>query len=186
MRNVRGGRAARIGVLAGLIVLGLSSGCGGAAGRTTPETVAAESLEKFMSSRGYTRVPLSRLPTGHFSITGTAGDISLDMILDTGASHTVLDVERAARFGVETEDRGNRATGVGLSSQSVESGRLDDVEIGPVRFDTLRVSVLDLSQVNRVLRGLGNSPVDGIIGADVLMAREAVIDYGMLNVYLKR
>ena len=145
----------------------------------------ADKLDALLASQGFVRVQMERLPTGHFSIEGAAADESLDLIVDTGASHTVLDVERAARFGLTTEDRGSRATGVGMSSQSVQSGRLANVTFGLVRFDSLRVSVLDLSPVNRVLRRMGNDPVDGIIGADVLMARRAVIDYGNLGLYFK-
>lgn len=147
--------------------------------------VGSQSLDGWMSDRGYTKVPLVQLPTGHFSVGGTADAIPLFLIVDTGSSHTVIDTERAERFGLTTEDRGEQATGVGLSTQNVQSGLLEDVEIGAVRVGSVRVSVLDLSQVNRVLRGMGNAPVDGIIGADVLMAGEAVIDYGTLTMYFK-
>lgn len=166
-----------------LLIAFTMAGCSPAAGELGSAT--AQTLDSVLVQQGFVRVPMERLPTGHFAIAGTASDLSLDLIVDTGASHTVLDVERAARFDLTTEDRGSRASGVGLSSQSVQSGRLADVAIGPVRFETLPVSVLDLSEVNRILERLGNAPVDGIIGADVLMARSAVIDYGTLGLYFK-
>lgn len=144
-----------------------------------------QDLVSFLLSNGYTRVEMVRLPTGHFSIGGSANDISLDLIVDTGASHTVLDVERARRFDLATEDRGRRATGIGLENQRVASGRLENVAIGSVRFETLPVTVIDLTQVNQVLRSFGNPPVDGIVGADLLMSQKAVIDYGSLSLYFK-
>jgi hypothetical protein len=144
-----------------------------------------QELGSVLTHLGYTSVPMVRLPTGHFSVGGTADTVSLDMIVDTGASHTMIDVQRASRFDLATEDRGGRATGIGGPSQRVRSGNLGNVAIGPVRFDSLRVTVLDLSQVNGVLRGLGNRPVDGIIGADLLMSQQAVIDYGTLTLYFK-
>jgi predicted aspartyl protease len=145
----------------------------------------SQDLGGILAQMGYARVEMVRLPTGHFSIGGSAAEVTLELIVDTGASHTVIDLQRAERFALATEDRGSRATGIGMSSQRVESGRLDDVALGPVRFDSLRVTVLDLSHVNQVLRRLGNEPVDGIIGADVLMAQRAVIDYGTLSLYFK-
>lgn len=135
--------------------------------------------------RGYSAVPLVRLPTGHFALRGRAGEEDLDLIVDTGASHTVIDIARAERFGLDSEDRGGRATGVGSGSQSVETGRLHEVRIGPIELGSLRVTVMDLSSVNRVLERMGNAGVDGIVGADVLMDQKAVIDYGSLMLYFR-
>jgi predicted aspartyl protease len=145
-----------------------------------------QDLKRFLILQGYVKVPMARLPTGHFSVAGRAGEVPLDLIVDTGASHTVIDIARAARFELETRHQGSRATGIGVTAQRVESGHLADVAIGSVQLDTLRVTVIDLSHVNQVLRQLGADPVDGIIGGDVLMAQRAVIDYGGLTVFLRQ
>jgi predicted aspartyl protease len=171
-----------------ILLLALLPACVSGAAQTLPADPDAhleQDLAVFLTRQGYAQVPMVRLPTGHFSLTGTANTIPFDLIIDTGASHTLIDVERARRFDLETEDRGGRATGLGGSGQPVEAGRLDNVEIGALRFESIPVTVLDLSQVNRLLRSMGREPVDGIIGADVLMAQQAVIDYGSLSVYLK-
>jgi predicted aspartyl protease len=171
---------------AALILLALLAGC-------LPQSAAMQAAEAgprgdqdlsgLLLDQGYREIPMSRLATGHFTIGGTAGEVSLDLIIDTGASHTMIDTGRAGRFDLALENRGSRATGLGGSSQRVDSGRLEGVSFGAMRFDTLRVAVTDLSHVNELLRTMGNAPVDGIIGADVLMQQRAVIDYGSLNIY---
>jgi hypothetical protein len=172
-----------------LLLLGLLVGCANTAVPSRPDAGSwhepVQELGVLLTRLGYSSVPMVRLPTGHFSVEGTADTVSLDMIVDTGASHTMIDVERAGRFDLAGEDRGGRATGIGGPAQRVQSGNLGNVAIGPVRFDSLRVTLLDLSQVNRVLHSLGNQPVDGIIGADLLMSQQAVIDYGSLTLYFK-
>lgn len=140
-------------------------------------------LAGFLDARGYTAVRLDHLPTGHFAIGGVTGEERLELIVDTGASHTVIDQRSAERFGLLSEDRGGRATGVGSGSQTVESGRLSAVVIGGVDLGDLRVSVMDLSSVNDVLQRMGSGRIDGIVGADVLMAKRAIIDYGSLTLY---
>ncbi len=163
-------------------------GCGApgpSASATARSADQIQELNDFMMQNGYAGIEMARLPTGHFSVAGSADDVSLNMIIDTGASHTLIDTGRARRFEMMTEDAGSRATSLDGSGQRTESGRLDNVAIGALRLDTLRVTVLDLSNVNRVLRDLGNEPVDGIIGGDVLMAQQAVIDYGSLRLYVK-
>lgn len=174
-----------------LMLLAVLSGCtnGGVPASRADTGMAGGEVEQelgmVMSRLGYTSMPMVRLATGHFSIGGTADSVSLDLIVDTGASHTMIDVQRAGRFDLETEDRGGRATGIGGPAQRVRSGSLGNVAIGPIWFDSLRVTVLDLSQINSVLRGMGNRPVDGIIGADLLLSQQAVIDYGSLTLYFK-
>ena len=154
-------------------------------GQSLDAALVEDDLRVFLMGRGYTAVPMVRLSTGHFSVSGSADEVTLDLIVDTGASHTLLDTERVGRFGIRTVDEGSRATGVEYANQSVESGRLDNVAVGAVRMETLRVTVVDLSQVNRVLQRMGDGQVDGILGSDALVAREAVIDYGNRSLYLK-
>ncbi len=156
-----------------------------AAETTDPIQETSSDLGVFLTQQGYARVPMIRLSTGNYSISGTVDDVPMDLIVDTGASHTVIDVLRADRFDLLTEDRGNRATGLGATSQRVESGQLGNVAIGPIQFDSLPVTVLDLSHLNQVLRRFGHPPVDGILGADVFLPLRAIIDYGSMSIYLK-
>ncbi|MEX2571457.1 MAG: retropepsin-like aspartic protease [Gemmatimonadota bacterium] len=168
-----------------VLMAGILAGCGSSAAPAEPPVSTGGGLEAFLKQSGYSSVEMSRLPTGHFSVSGTADSVRFDLILDTGASHTIIDTERADRFNLMTRDRGGTATGLGVSGQRIESGQLDNVALGAVRFARIPVAVVDLSEVNGVLERLGNAPVDGVIGADVLMSQQAVIDYGSLNLYLK-
>jgi predicted aspartyl protease len=142
-------------------------------------------LEAFLAGQGYEVVPLRRLATGHFAIDGTAGAIALTLILDTGASHTILDVRRAARFGLVLRQERGRATGLGVSDQPVASAVLRNVTVGPMQWDSLAVSVLDLAHVNQTLQQMRVAPVDGIMGADLLLRRQAIIDYGTTRLYVR-
>lgn len=167
------------------LVLGLAAHPGAAVAQNAGEMDASVRIGEILTSAGYGSAPLEVLPTGHFAIRGQVGEEALELIVDTGASHTVIDAVRAERFGLLSEDRGGRVTGVGATSQSVESGMLHDVRIGPLSMDRMRVSVMDLSAVNSVLARLGSPAVDGIVGADVLIRRNAIIDYGALRVYFR-
>jgi predicted aspartyl protease len=163
------------------------AGCtppGGAAPQPAAAAAEGEGLSGFLAAQGYRTVPLRRLATGHFAIDGMAGATTLTLIVDTGASHTILDRQRAGRFGLVLRRERSRAAGLGVADQEVASGMLRDVEVGPLRFDSLAVSVLDLSHVNQALRGVQVAPVDGILGADLLLRKRAVIDYGAMRLHL--
>ncbi len=108
-------------------------------------------------------LPLERLPgadggTAALHVRATAAGRSLRLLVDTGATTTVISRARAA-------DLGSRATGrrvpVRTAGGTVEAEIhvLRQVEIGPLRLDVLEVLVLD--------RALP-SGVDGLLGMDVL------------------
>jgi hypothetical protein len=147
--------------------------------------VAAEDLDGFLVSQGYQMVPLRRLATGHFAVDGMAGATTLTLILDTGASHTILDRQRSERFRLALREERSRAAGLGVSDQAVATGVLRQVAVGPIRLDSLAVSVLDLGHVNGALRQMRVPPVDGIMGADMLLRKRAVIDYGTTRLYVR-
>ena len=108
-------------------------------------------------------LPLERLPAGDggtaaLHVQATAAGRPLRLLVDTGATNTVISRERAA-------DLGSRATGrrvpVRTAGGTVEAEIhvLHRVEIGPLRLDLLEVLVLDRSLP---------SGVDGLLGMDVL------------------
>jgi predicted aspartyl protease len=173
-----------------LLVATMLVGCAAPPTATAPvaatPAAAEQDLASFLGERGYVRVPMSRIPTGHFTIAGMADTTQLRVILDTGASHTVLDRRRAERFDLETTEREGRAAGLGTADQAVGTGALANVRFGPVHFETMPVAVLDLSHVNQALAMLGVEPIDGIVGADVLLGGDAVIDYATQSLYLRR
>jgi len=49
----------------------------------------------------------------------------------------------------------------------------------------LQIVLFDLNHVNEALASQNASPVDGIIGADVLKKSRAIIDYHKKTLYLK-
>jgi predicted aspartyl protease len=172
--------------MAMLLVLPVLWGCTERQAMAKEAIPGSQDLATLLATQGYSRVPMIRLATGHYSVEGMAGSVPFDLIIDTGASHTLIDQQRAQRFEMQTEAGGSRATGVGGTlDQRVRSGKLDDVSLGTLRMSSLPVRVLDLSHINGVLSNMGGKPVDGIIGADVLSAQKAVIDYGSGSVFFK-
>jgi predicted aspartyl protease len=160
--------------------------------RAEPEPAASATsdarpmdLDGYLAGEGYRALPLRRLATGHFAVDGTSEAVVLTLIVDTGASHTILDQRRAGRFGVTARPAQGRAAGLGTADQAVGAGVLRNVALGTLRFDSLAVSVLDLSHVNRVLAEMDVEPIDGIIGADMLLRKRAIIDYGGPMLYVR-
>ena len=59
------------------------------------------------------------------------------------------------------------------------------IEIGGWKKAKQQIVVFDLVHVNEALKAHKSLPVDGIIGADILIKSKAVIDYASRNLFLK-
>jgi hypothetical protein len=72
------------------------------------------------------------------------------------------------------------------------AARLDVYRIGDASFRlgalaprTAALLAMDLTHVNQAAALRGSGPIDAVLGADVLEAHSAVIDYGSSSLYLK-
>lgn len=103
----------------------------------------------------------------------------LRLILDTGASRTVLDHNMlTARFPtLSPKPMEAKTTGLGTSDFPGSSLTLPSLVLGKVRFTKPEVVVLDLSHVNMAYRNLGFKPIHGVLGGDLLKKAGAIIDY---------
>ncbi len=104
---------------------------------------------------------------------------SARMVLDTGASQTVLDKNRVHRFVDEKKFEKNEALSTGLGTNSMESHivHIRKIQLGELLIKDSTLILLDLAIVNSSYEQIGMKPVDGIVGSDILVHHRAVIDF---------
>jgi hypothetical protein len=102
-----------------------------------------------------------------------------NLIIDTGASKTVFDKHRIKNFVSEKKFDTHDKLSSGLGTNSMESQlvTLKKIKIGEVEILNYHTILLDLSHVNKSYEQIGLKPVDGVLGSDVLLKYNAVIDY---------
>ena len=143
------------------------------------------SLVEFLEREGYTRIRLSRSGVGHFHTDGMLGARPVSVLVDTGAGSTVFSLEIAREMGLAL-------TKLELQGGGAGAAQLDVYRILEARFllgdITPKVGLLlamDLTHANQAAALRGSGPIDAVLGADVLEAHSAVIDYGSSSLYLK-
>jgi clan AA aspartic protease (TIGR02281 family) len=142
-------------------------------------------LAAFLGARGFAAVPLAVNAVGHFELEAEVNGRPARLLLDTGASHTVLATPSAARLGLRTAPSTERAGGVGAADHATEVAVVDELRLGAVRLRDVAVWTFDLGHVNRALAARGGAPIDGAVGGDVLRPAAAVIDYARATLYLR-
>lgn len=139
-----------------------------------------------LESAGYTAIPMTRHGDAHLTVELHVNDVPGTFILDTGAGRTVIDRAAQSRFDEGREVvAGGVATGAGGSGLAIAALPGNRLRIGDYHDDAFNVHFLALDHVNAAFSQRGQAPVDGVIGADVLVRGGAVIDYPNMRLYLR-
>lgn len=143
------------------------------------------SLKKFLSKKGYNRVPLVLTKTNHFEVKAKINNIEGRFILDTGASNTCVGLDCIEHFNLATQDSKIKAAGAGAINMHTQISKKNTLKIGKWEKEKVKLVLFDLSHVNSALTTHNALPVHGIIGADILKKTKAIIDYNKKVVFLR-
>jgi len=115
-------------------------------------------------------------------------DQPFKMVLDTGASKTVLDKTTVMNSGLAEHDlQSTDILSTGLGTNSMESFilHLPKIKIASWHTKKIDVAVLDLSSINYAYEQMELPPVIGVLGGDILTRYGAVIDYKKCTIKLR-
>ncbi|HEV2864043.1 MAG TPA: retropepsin-like aspartic protease [Pyrinomonadaceae bacterium] len=143
------------------------------------------SLPSFLRRSGYTRIPLTRSGVGHFHTDGRLADRAVSVLIDTGASSTLVSLRIARDLGLPLVKLPMFGGGAGAARLDVYEIQGATFTVGAVEPTVAALLAMDLSHVNEAAALRGSGPVDAVLGADALEAHAAVIDYGSSSLYLK-
>jgi predicted aspartyl protease len=115
----------------------------------------------------------------HLNIRGNANGIDVNLIIDTGASKTVFDIntikEVLQQEALNEIDK--LSSGLGTNTMKSFKTTIEKFELDGFEELNYEVAVLDLTHVNLSYENIGLSPIDGIIGGDILVKYNAIINY---------
>lgn len=124
-------------------------------------------------------VPLTRERSAHITVTCTLSGKAARFIVDTGAGGTCIDSAALEAFGLAVKKQSaTTGGGVGSNAMQLSAVRKHDLQLAGLNLSRYTLHALDLSHVNAGLRAEKVAPIVGVLGADILHDRQAVIDYG--------
>jgi hypothetical protein len=100
-------------------------------------------------------------------------------IIDTGASKTVLDLNMKPFFEVIDSDEMDDYQSAGINQGMMETsvGKMAYLRFGNVEITNQKVALIDLNHVNDIYSKYTPFRIAGLLGGDILMQRECIIDY---------
>lgn len=118
----------------------------------------------------HVQIPMELTASNHLVVEADHPSGPLRFLIDSAASGSVVDPSLTELL----EPWGGLPGGSSLA----------DLSLGLLQLDPVEVVVMDLQGINQGLLADGDLPIDGILGAPLLEAMSAVIDYTTLDLYL--
>lgn len=143
-------------------------------------------LQEILKKENYKKIKFKVTKTQHLTIKATINGVKGDFILDTGASNSCVGFESIALFNLKASNSKTKAAGAGATGMMTQLAKENFLQMGSWKCPDFHLVIFDLSHVNEALRQHKTKEVQGIIGADVLLEGEAIIDYSSRYLYLKK
>lgn len=142
-------------------------------------------LEK-VSARDYNKIKFKVTKTNHLVIHAKINGEKGSFILDTGASNSCVGFDVVEQFKLHAIDSMTLAAGAGATDMITKVSHENELTLGRWKTNGFEIVIFDLTHVNTALKQHKSKPVDGIIGADILIKGDAIIDYSTQTLYLKK
>jgi len=142
-------------------------------------------LVELLLRYGFRQHTLVRNQIGHLQLIGLLQNTPVDILLDSGATSTVVDLSYCRAKRIPIRDTGRLGGGAGGITLAIHA--LDDATLSLDGYPLLSdgIYAVDLTHVNEGLLTKGASSVHGVLGADVLTYHRAVIDYATMSLFLR-
>ena len=142
-------------------------------------------ISEILKKENYKKIKFKVTKTRHLLIKASVNGVKGNFILDTGASNSCVGFESIELFKLTASHSTTKAAGAGAIGMFTQIAKSNKLKIGPWKDNDFHLVVFDLSHVNAALQEYKAKPVQGIIGADVLMNGKGIIDYQSGFLYLK-
>lgn len=135
------------------------------------------------------RFTIKELETSSFHplIEGKLNGQTINLIIDTGASRTVLSNKLTVGAQViSNENEEAFAAGINAERMVVKQVKIERIEIDGVEFTEMVVFSTDLDAISNLYEEMAGLTIDGLIGCDFLLQNKAIIDFSSNTISLNR
>ena len=101
-----------------------------------------------------------------------------DLVIDTGASKTVLDGQFLQDFqDVDIDQQEIQSSGLGGGVIDTQMVKIESLQIGELQVQEILLARIDLSSINKMYEKYCHRRICGLLGSDFLLEHGACIDY---------
>jgi hypothetical protein len=117
------------------------------------------------------------LKTNHITCKIIINGVEGNFLIDSGASNSCIDITSDERFKLEKYKKSYSASGAGNGKFDVSKSKKAQISHLGKNIVKLNFLLIDMESINKALNESDNISVDGILGADFLIKKNALISY---------
>lgn len=144
-----------------------------------------KTLPDILKKENYKKINFKIMKTQHLLIKAKINGVKGNFILDTGASSSCVGFESIELFLLKAKKSKTQASGAGATGMLTQTSTGNKLQLGNWKHQDFNLVIFDLSHVNEALIEHKAKPVQGIIGADILLKGKAIVDYFNFCLYLQ-
>ncbi len=144
-----------------------------------------KNFQELLKKEKYKKINFKVSKTQHLVIKAAINGVKGNFILDTGASICCVGFEAVEKFNLKVSKSKTKAASASSTDMFTQLSKKNTLQLSRWKNNDAQLIIFDMSHVNLALTQHKAKPVDGIIGADVLLKGKAIIDYYNHCFYLK-
>ncbi len=143
-------------------------------------------VSEFLLEQNYLEIPLQKLASGHETVPASINGVRGLFVLDSGAGRSIIHNQQAEKFGltessqIGTGSSAGAGGAFGYQRYAIESLVLDQQLLAKSYID-----IADLGTVTKQFQDSLGIDIDGVIGQDVLIENNSIIDVAGSRLFIK-
>jgi predicted aspartyl protease len=133
-----------------------------------------------------TKIKFKISNTFHIYIKGKLNQKKALFLVDTGASNSCISNNKAESYNLKISKTATKAAGAGATNMEAQLSKENKIEFGKYKIKSVDLVVFDMQHIDNALEMQQGKPIDGIIGADILITNHVIIDYSKNKIRFKK
>ena len=126
------------------------------------------------------------ISTNHIIIEVFVNSVKGLFIIDNGASHSCIDINKSEKFNLKYKVSNESASSATQEINETFISKKNEIKFENIKSINHDFILFNMSYIHKTLSDKDEIEIDGLIGADFLIKHKSIIDYESNKIYLKK